>query len=359
MGSIESYLKVLVVEDDDSLLTDWEDAVAAHNADFENKGFKVEYIAAKSVPQAKRLLELHSFDAAIVDLRLQLEDGAAENNTHGNHLVVHILETHPLGIVIHTGQRADADVPAYAVPQISVLDKGDGLDPIFEWLEENKDLFLKLRGAKSIFNRETAKMFFKSIWPRWKIWAEGGDQQKLTDVVARHVIAHIHDSLLAASNDATHSEEAYFVPPLKERLDTGDLVSLDEKIWVVVTPRCDLANAGKVKTIVLAACEDISAEWAPLNVQPVSKTSEDKIKKIIQHRSSHKQHFLFPLVDLNAKKNGPWMVNFDEIMSIPFSSKEQLEQARIASLSPLFVPSLVERFGAYFSRIGTPGYSSD
>src|SRR5690606_25703152 len=103
MGSIEEYRKVLLVEDEEYLLSDWKDAVDAHNADYENKGFKVEYVTAKSVPQTKKILDLHSFDAAIVDLRLQLEDGAAENNTHGNHLVVHILESHPLGIVIHTG----------------------------------------------------------------------------------------------------------------------------------------------------------------------------------------------------------------------------------------------------------------
>lgn len=360
MGSIETYLKVLVVEDDDSMLHDWQDAVAAHNADAPNKGFRIESIYAKSVPQAKKLLDLYSFDAAVVDLRLQLEYGAAENNAHGNHLVGHILESHPLGIVIHTGQRGDADIPAYAMPQVSVLDKGDGLDPVFDWLENNKDIFLRLRGAKSIFNREAAKMFFKSIWPRWKIWHDGSDQQKLTEVVARHVIAHIHDSLLVAGEDVTHAEETYFVPPLKERLDTGDLIRVDNKVWIVVTPRCDLANQGKIENIVLAACEDISDEWNKLHEKPISKASEGKIKDIIQHRKSHRFHFLSPLVDLASVKNGPWVVSFDVIMSVPIAdAKKKLEDGRFASLSPLFVPSLVERFGAYFSRIGTPGYSSD
>ena len=360
MGSIDNLLKILIVEDDETMLASWEDAVLSHNADAENKGFRVEYASAQSVPQAQNLLELNNFDAAIIDLRLKLEDGAAENNAHGNNLVSYILENHPLGIIIHTGQSADADVPAYAMPQVSVLDKGDGLDPIFAWLEKNKDVFLKLRGAKAIFNRETARMFFKSIWPRWKNWAAESNHDKLTGVVARHVVAHVHDSLLAAGNDATHSEEAYFVPPLKERLDTGDLIRIQDRVWIVVTPRCDLATPGKVKTIVLAACEDISAEWNTLNISPISKSSEDKIKKIIQHKGSLKQHFLFPLVDLSEAKNGPWMVNFDEIMSIPAAdAKERLDGGRFASLSPLFVPSLVERFGAYFSRIGTPGYSSD
>lgn len=356
---IESVLKILIVEDEDSKLAEWDAAISSHNADSANKGYWIEFVSAKTVSKAKRLLEQHSFDAAIIDLRLKVEGEAVENNDHGNNLISHILETHPLGIVVHTGQGGDAEIPAYATSQVKVLDKGDGLDPVFEWLENNRDVFLRLRGAKSIFNRETARMFFKSIWPRWKNW-ESADKEQLTHVVARHVIAHIHDSLLAASNDSTHPEETYFVPPLKERLDTGDLVRIENKVWIVVTPRCDMANTKKVKTIVLAACEDISAEWNSLMVPPVSGKTEEKIKKIIQHRGVHKEHFLFPLIDLEAQKHGPWMVCFDELMSVPAAeAAERFSAGRFASLSPLFVPSLVERLGAYFSRIGTPGFSSE
>jgi hypothetical protein len=63
--------------------------------------------------------------------------------------------------------------------------------------------------------------------------------------------AHVHDALLDAAKGEAHPEEAYFVPPLKERLDTGDLVKLGEDTWAVVTPRCDLANGGKVVSLLL------------------------------------------------------------------------------------------------------------
>lgn len=360
MAANNDCLKVLIVEDEDSKLAEWAAAIAAHNADFDDKGYKLEWQSAKSVSTAKELLTSHAFDAAVVDLRLQLEEGESENNTTGNHLLSYILEFHPLGVVVHTGQRNDAEIPSFATPQVKILDKGDGLDPVFAWLEENREVFVRLRDAKSILNRETAKMFFKSIWPRWRNWSVTENKEQLTHVVARHVVAHIHDSLLAASNDSTHSEEAYFVPPLKDRLDTGDLVRIDDKVWIVVTPRCDLANQGKVKTVALAACEDISGEWVKLNLPPKSKTNDQQIQKITQHRGSHRQHFLFPLVDLNGRTNGPWMVSFDELMIVPVAEvKDRLDSGRFAALSPLFVPSLVERLGAYFSRIGTPGYSSE
>lgn len=359
MGSIENRLNILIVEDEDSKLAEWDAAIVAHNVDYETTGFLIDYSQAKSVSEAKHLLEFNSFDAAVVDLRLQREDGAAENNADGNHLIGHILESHPLGVVVYTGQSRDAEIPDYASPQVAILDKGDGLYPVIQWLGQNKDVFMRLRGAKAILNRETARMFFKSIWPRWKNWAHDNNKEQLNHGVARHVVAHIHDSLLAASNDSTHSEEAYFVPPLKARVDTGDLVRMGDKVWVVVTPRCDLANQGKVKNILFAACEDISEEWRTL-VNSDSNASKDKVRKVMQHKGSHKLHFMFPLRDHEGDLNGPWMVNFDDLISLPVAEvNERLEEMRFASLSLLYLPSLVERLGAYFSRIGTPGFSSD
>lgn len=359
MTSQVPELKILVVEDDESVLKGWEDAIKAHNKDAENKGFFIHMVTSKSVTDAKQKLDLYRLDAVVVDLRLQTEDGFTENNSHGNDLVRHILEVQPLGVVVFTGQGREAD--RYGCRQVEVMDKADGMAQVFDWLGENKEVFLRLRGAKSAFNRETARVFFRSIWPRWCHWTsskvKGAD---LTEVVARHVVAHVHDSMLNAGGDATHPEEAYFVPPLRDRLDTGDLVQNDEGIWIVVTPRCDLANPGKVNTILLALCTDISKEWCELTRVDAGKSKKEKMKRLVQHDGSPKQHFLHPMQDANGQARGPWLVQFHHLKAIAVEQAlKELTPLRFASLSPLFIPSLVERFGAYFSRIGTPDYSSD
>ncbi|WP_081997940.1 histidine kinase [Pseudomonas sp. 11/12A] len=358
MTSSAVTLKILIVEDEDSKMNEWRDAIDSHNADSEAKGFFIEFETSKTVNGAKELLDLHRFDAAVVDLRLQTEVGVAANNSDGNIFVRHLVAALPMGVAVYTGQRVDADTKSYGSPQVEVMDKGDGFDQVFSWLTRNKDIFLKLRGVKAAYNRETAKIFYKSIWPRWQHWTSDLSQD-LTEVVARHVIAHVHDALLVAGGDATHPEETYFVPPMKDRLDTGDLVDYDGRKWIVVSPRCDLANQGKVKTILLAACEDISAQWNTL-VASTSNSSKEKVKKLIQHDGSLKQHFLLPMRDVSSAPQGPWMVQFDDICALPAAQAlTNLVPLRFASLSPMFVPSLVERFGGYFSRIGTPGFSSD
>lgn len=356
MTNSQPILRVLIVEDEDSKLEEWRDAIESHNADVEKQGFSIQYQSSKTANQAKELLDLHKFDAAVVDLRLQKEPGVAENNSDGNLVVRYLIALQPMGVAVYTGQSADAEVSSYESSQVKVMDKGDGFDQIFEWLRINLDVFIKLRGVKATYNRETAKIFYKSIWPRWQNWSES--DVDLTEVVARHMIAHVHDALLIAGGDITHPEEAYFIPSMKNRLDTGDMVAYGDRIWIVVSPRCDLANQGKVKTILIAACEDISTQWNALE-SATSNSSRAKLNKLVQHDGSVKQHFLLPMRDLSSTKKGPWLVQFDDICALPAAvALEQLLPQRIASLSPMFVPSLVERFGGYFSRIGTPGLSS-
>jgi hypothetical protein len=352
-------LNVLLVEDEDTKIAEWNDAVLAHNVDVGNKGFYVESISRKTAASAKHSLEMHSFDAIVIDLRLQLEEGVLNNNSDGNDVLKYVVENQPIGVVIYTGQQGDADFDANKSPQVEVMDKGDGLYQVFEWLSTNKEVFLGLRGARAAISRETAKIFYRSIWPRWAHWNNGYQGASgLTEVVARHVVAHVHDALLHAGGEVAHPEESYFVPPLKPRLDTGDLVrDQDGIVWVVVTPRCDLANSGKVNTILLAQCEDISSKWE--TGPNVSGTKEKNMKKLIQHEAMPKQHFLFPMRDVKNVSHGPWMVQFHHLKALPLDEAiTNLTSKRFASISPMFIPSLVERFGAYFSRIGTPNYSA-
>lgn len=360
MNSPIPELNILVVEDEDSKIVEWEDAIDFHNVDAEGKGFRVNMVTAKSVVDAKKKLDLYRFDAAVVDLRLQVDPRLTENNTQGNDLVRHILGVQPLGVVVYTGQRADADHRGYNCPQVKVMDKAEGMDQIFEWLGGNKDIFLNLRDTKNAFNCETAKIFYGSIWPRWSQWTSPTEpRENLTAAVARHVVAHVHDSMLRASGDKIHPEEAYFVPPLKDRIDTGDLVRCEDGIWVVVTPRCDLARINiKVKSVLLAFCEDKSLRWNDLNSSGSGKSREEQ-NKMTQHNKEQKQHFLHQMSDETGSSRGPWMVQFDHLKVVDQHGIDALASSRFASLSPLFIPSLVERFGAYFSRIGTPDYSRD
>lgn len=340
-------LHILLVEDQQENIDAWNDRAATHNADANAHGFSIETVTAPTVTGAQKALQLQKFDAMVVDLRLQVE-GQMEPNDHGNVLVRYALSSHPLAIAIYSGQHQEADVRD--VPQVEVFDRGDGLDPVFAWLSRQYKMLLQLRSTREAVERETARVFFRSIWPRWKNWAKDNGAD-IGGMLARHVVAHVHDALLDADGGAAHPEETYFMPAIKERLDTGDLIRSEADLWIVVTPRCDLANAGKVETVLLARCVDISKRWN-------EKAKEQP--RITQHDGSHKLHFLPQVLDHQGQRLGPWFVHFHDLKTIPVEQvPAELTAKRWASLAPQFVPSLVERFGAYFSRIGTPALSSE
>lgn len=344
-------LYILIIEDEKSMIDSWTRVFTRHNEDKQNLGFAIKYEIAQSLGEGEELLNSRRFDAVVVDLGLRGEGEASEINSEGNKIVKLIVSTQPIGVIIYTGQTEDAE--DFSKSFVRVIDKSEGQHKVLEWLEDNKEVFLGIRDTEAAFRSETAKVFFSQIWQRWKFWTDGAKSSG-TDIsksVTRHIMAHVHDALLSADEDMTHPEEAYFVPPLKLRLDTGDLVKMGEEKWIVVSPRCDLANPKKVETILLARCMEYSETW---------KITKDRDRnKVIQHEGSPKQHFLFPLRDNKGIAHGPWMVQFHNIKSLPTQEAiEQLPDLRFASLSPLFVPSLVERFGSYFSRIGTPGSSS-
>ncbi len=341
-------LLILLVEDQQDNIDAWIDRAASHNADAEANGFSIETITAPSVAQAQLALRTSKCDAMVVDLRLKVE-GQMGPNDHGNALVRYALGAHPLAIAIYSGQHQEAEVKD--IPQVEVFDRGDGLNPVFDWLSRQYKMLLQLRSTREAVERETARVFFRAIWPRWKNWATA-DGADIGGMLARHVVAHVHDALLDADGGAAHPEETYFMPAIKDRLDTGDLIGGGDDHWIVVTPRCDLANGGKVEAVLLARCADISKRW--------SDAKDKEQLRIAQHDSSHKLHFLPPILDQNGKQLGPWFVHFHDLKTVPLEQASvELTGKRWASLAPQFVPSLVERFGAYFSRIGTPSLSSE
>lgn len=340
-------LYILLVEDQQDNIDAWNDRASTHNADAEKHGFSVDTVTAPSVPQAQRILQTQKPDAVVVDLRLQVE-GQMKPNDNGNALVRYALGAHPVAIAVYTGQRQEAEVGD--LPQVEVFDRGDGLDPVFAWLSRQYRMLLQLRATREAVERETAHVFFSSIWPRWKNW-DRGDGADIGGMLARHVVAHVHDALLDADGGAAHPEETYFMPAIKERLDTGDLVRDDKDLWIVITPRCDLARDGQVETLLVARCVDIAQRW--------NEKSKER-SAIAQHDRSHKLHFLPPTLDHQGKQLGPWFVHFHDLKAVPAAqAPAALTAKRWASLAPQFVPSLVERFGAYFSRIGTPSLSSE
>ena len=391
---MNNEIRLLIVEDDEKETKTWEMQIEQHTAIANDTGgFKLKVTYASTRDDALNLIANSDFDAAIVDLNLATPAGHKEDNADGNEVIETLEKSELAVVVVYTGQPKDA---AYSGPKVKVISKagpeGDGTKDVLAHLTECAPMILTIRAAEETIKGEMAVLFSKSIWPRWKFWLNGNEEPDaaVTAAVTRHLASHVYAALLAKNGQKALSEEWYFVPPIREGLRTGDLVEISDytkgkfNFGIVITPRCDLAdNPGSAKdTYQIAACEDISQIWgkrhgahtAALAAKPTGEPDAEAVKEwkkkfdqaqsdlrgLVQHRSKSNCHFLHQMRMADGSSRGPFFIRFDRIMTLDRESDEGktlAESKPFASVAPEFLPSVVERLGTYFSRIGTPDFS--
>lgn len=385
-------IDLLIVEDEPKELETWKQVIEMHNANADELGFSITPAFAQSKEEAEQLIASKSYDAAVVDIRLKQANGHTGPNTDGNLVLEALLGSEMTVVALFTGETPLAATPAWAKKIVQTFRKGgeenEGTTAVIKWLCAQAPMIKQVKTAHQTIKREMAKVFFHSIWPRWNNWTQstGTTEDFIPTAITRHITSHIYATLLSEGPHGVHPEEWYFVPPLRDKINTGDLIrNVDGSIEIVITPRCDLQRDDKNETIQLAACKDVSSDWksrcekiesAKLALQNHNlpeddertvklnkKLSEanDALRRFTQHNSNSSAfHFLPRMKMVDETEIGPFYVQFDKIRSVlrnPEDEKVALTKQRIASLTSEFLPSLVERLGSFFSRIGTPDYS--
>jgi CheY-like chemotaxis protein len=385
-------IRILIVEDDDAQLETWSRQLLRFNA--RNKtDFTID--KAKTLSEAASLIAARKYDAAVIDIRLK-RDGGVKDATHdGNEVRRQLLDTE-LAVIAHVTGEPNASDMTEEARIVKMFVKGGDDDQehpiqyeILTWIEEQTPMIEAIRGSKDLIKSRLAQVFCRSIWPRWENWALEDAEGFLSLSLARHLSSHLHSDLLYGSEGKVHPEEWYFLPPTRPEFQTGDITSDGESQFVLVSPRCDLERLNEGDTLLFAKMQDVSKDWASdlkaLNEratdvnQQISVAYEsgndekaEKLRKKLaadestfrQKYSGHSRnkssfHFLPKINNSDGKGLGPFFVDFSHIMPVVYNSEKyhELKSSRIASLSPVFLPSLVQRLGAYISRIGSPDYS--
>lgn len=382
-------LRVLIVEDDSDQIQTWGMQIDRFNATHEYR-FVPSY--AETLLEARDLIFNKKFDAAIVDIRLRRE-GSPKDATHDGNDVRRMLLENELIVVAHVTGEPQASDMSDDNSLVKIFTKGEESEDsvhshILKWLESMKEMIEILRESKAVIKKRMAFLFRSSIWPRWPHWkAERLDKEFVFTSLARHMSSHLHDDLLRDNDGKVHPEEWYFLPPSPDRLHTGDIIQIDCNLYILVSPRCDLSRLTEGSSLLFAKMLDISTEWSVKDRQlkeclekcagqlaDLVIEEQAKIEKIERKRSSalsefrqefygHKKntarlHFL-PQINDSQSLRGPFYVDFSQIINLQYFESDLYEKlsSRVASLAPEFVPALVQRLGAYISRIGSPDYS--
>jgi CheY-like chemotaxis protein len=352
--NMKSRRTVLIVEDDADTVDSWRRDLRDFNQACESVEFVPTY--APDAAGANSQIESTMFDCAIVDLRLpkpKSEPCLSDDDAAGNALIEKIVTEIGIPVVIHSGYPDEQREALRAFPVRCFLKQGGSAMSALGWLCTQDGLMEALAATRRRLREETARVFSQSIWKRWDKRWQNADKENVSTIVARQIAAHLAETIGTPADIAYHPEEFYFVPPLEAgRLATGDLLQVDGRILVVLTPRCNLANTIP-PTFVFAECEALETWWNAMKDRLSGEGNKDKprseLSKYATQNLEISKHFL-PKCD----QGGPWLVNFKNIITYPAERLPELLKARFASVSPQFVPNLVQRYAAYQGRIGQP-----
>jgi len=355
---------LLIVEDNEGQLDLLKDAVAEENA----KGgdtFRIEPVG--SAKEATMALKELKPDCAIIDLRIPTSRKVPAKRPLGIKIALAAIKENGIPVALVSGNMGEIEDSLDAFPMIGRFDKDDPLafEKALLWIQEQGSMMTALTHAREKIQKSVAETFSERIWGHWAEYKEAtdSDQILLDDIVTRQIVSHVAEilGLDDENNPDWHPFESYIRPGLHaDRAQTGDIFELDDEIWIVLTPQCDMAT-GKVDNIILAKCEHGKVDgWDQkiLDLKAGDEAQKEKIRKFIRKRTNQdlpvSQHFIPPL-----DNRGPMLVAFTVLNTISKDDLEQVLHKRIASLAATFTPNLTQRFGAYISRPGQPNLDPD
>ena len=238
-------INLLIVEDKKTQLEEWEDALAGFNLHSERVGRGLRFVSqfARTHKEAREHLSTFNFSAAIIDIGLKDDDGQDnEDNTAGNKVLEDIMDSTMCLAWVYTAQQTDADIPKHLDDYIELIDRSaKPKSEVLEDLASKQNLLKSIITIKSQFSKSKAEHFYSAIGPRWSLWEQ--DASYHTDkAIIRHMATHLHASFLNET-EKVHPEEYYFTGPMIEgALDTGDITVVDGHHYILVTPRCEIAQ---------------------------------------------------------------------------------------------------------------------
>jgi CheY-like chemotaxis protein len=296
------------------------------------------------------------------------DETPAEDDTAGRRLYERLSEHRFVPVVFYTAVEHLVD-DLHEPPLRSVLGKTTGLKPLFDALDAVVDSGLPavLRDLDAHVAAVIRRYVGGYVRGQWQALAAAGVTpqhlgRQLVELLAaslRRAVDDGTDSDLAqrlSVGDSWHPALYYVHPPIGDRLDTGDIVRLDDRLFgLVVTPSCTLEH-GKYDTLNMIAAEPIDiaastgswlAESRRLKAVGSDKTPAGNavVKEILAGKSV--RHFYLPAY-------------LDVVPDLIVDVERSLTVSRAAVVQPVRVTSLSERYKAavlahrerYFQRIG-------
>ena len=354
-----NQMKIIVVEDNNDMYETYVDTAD----DLSSEELTIELERKVSAETAREALLSNEFDGAIVDLNLNRSE---PKEASGNDIISEIVEKRRFPVFVVSGNLQNLD------PALS--DNESAFFKAFDRDTENREIFLNLikvfntgitriLGGRGRMEEQLDHIFWRHLAKDFDIWAN--ESRDMERNLLRYTVSHLTEYLDIPDGEDRfyHEAEFYIKPPIREYIATGDILELDDKCYINLSPACDIAVRG-----VSDGVPDINADkvvLAPLIKVERGEFIKNKlikdtdsgrgikkaIEKIIKGQRD-KYIFLPSYSDVHAA-----IVDLQNICTC--SNEEYMKYRRVATVTGFFLKDIQSKFSAYLGRQGQPDLNKD
>ncbi len=358
-------MKLLIVEDTPEQQQTYKDNIESYNKDNE---VKIIYDMKGTYEEGLDLLHKHTYDAAILDIKLGGEDLEGK----GNLIIEEIKNKLRFPIFVVSGFPEDLK-PELKDQSIffKVYDRGNVL--ISDLLKEIKYIYdtglTRVLGGRGKIEEYLSTIFWEHLSKNLDVWINHNNEKSLL----RYVLSHIQEYLDInefGKFDYYYTEEFYIKPPIKGFIYTGSILKQNtgNDFYIVLSPACDLVQ-NKSDQILICKIEDfkikvVNEQIRKLKLELKQGMTEEQhsnifkqkynakqiLKDLFKNNYSLKYHYL-PKTSLF---NGGF-INFQLVSSFtPTVIKNNYTE--VLCITNPFLKDIISRFSYYYSRQGSPDF---
>lgn len=340
----KDIIQIIIVEDDKSLQEMYKSSIDEFN--IESQKYEIKSFQLVNDNDVPGILYNNHIDAIIIDL----DWGTGSQKNEGSRLVKKIYEDCRVPIFVVSGnlQLLDGDYEESPILKKYQRDEVDVNNLLNEIADLYKTGYTNVLGNYSKMDKMLSKVFWEHMSNVITSWKDQ-EQNLQTQRMLRFAMTRINE-MLTIDTDDNHDEydalEFYIRPAIKGSPFTGDIISYDEKKYVVITAACDMEQDNSDFVVLCQINYDI-IENLKTRIKSGSNTAEKDFEKYVKNAKA--RYHLLPPCQLFTGG----LVDFQLIRSV---SKEDFQEGSsvIASINPVFSKDIQARFSHYYGRQGLP-----
>lgn len=342
-------MKILFIEDTAADLDAFNTTLGLYNSQNPEAS-----IVADNIPSLNDFLsienDLATYDAIIVDIKLQDVNGNADADTDAGNQIIERIENsfRNIPIYICTGTPENVSYRGdFVVGRPYIKGESEVYRRIIEhaYKLHNTGL-MQIIGGRGKLQELVQRIYKENIKSEIDKWIEHKNSGKDTEGILSRYIAACISAHLESSCSAV-KEEMFMCPPVNQNLKTGSIIKNNEtnECFVVLTPECDLVIRpdGRPKSDMVLLCK-LQTDTTGMN--------NDSLRDLFRNRTPNT--YCLPK---NSLVDNITFLNFRKIVSIEYD-KAMRNYTKVMQILPDFTKEITQKFSSYYSRQGQPDFAN-